>query len=104
MPNSVPAPALRLAAAEDRMLASGGTLMELVNVLCRPKFDPFVTVEERQTFLRLFGRIAEPVPIIRISRGHAERDARHGDRHGVLPVRQNDHWHHADPGDDGWAG
>jgi putative PIN family toxin of toxin-antitoxin system len=68
MPNSVPARAVRLAVAEDRILASDDTLMELANVLSRPKFDPYVSVEERQTFLRLFGRIAEQVQIIHVVR------------------------------------
>jgi uncharacterized protein len=68
VPDSVPARAVRLAVAEDRILASDATLMELADVLSRPKFDPYVTVEERQTFLRLFGRIAELVPIVHVVR------------------------------------
>jgi putative PIN family toxin of toxin-antitoxin system len=68
MPNSVPARAVRLAIAEDRILASDDTLMELANVLSRPKFNPYVSVEERQMFLRLFGRIAELVQIVHVVR------------------------------------
>jgi uncharacterized protein len=68
MPNSIPARAVRLAVAENRVLASDDTLMELADVLSRPKFDPYVTVEERQTFLRLFGRIVERVQIIHVVR------------------------------------
>lgn len=42
--------------------------MELADVLARAKFDPYVTIAERQEFLRLFGRIAERIPIIHIVR------------------------------------
>jgi len=68
LPNSAPARAVRLAVSEDRILASDATLMELADVLGRLKFDPYVTIEERQTFLRLFGRIAERVQIIHVVR------------------------------------
>jgi putative PIN family toxin of toxin-antitoxin system len=68
LPNSAPARAVRLAVSEDRILASDATLMELADVLGRPKFDAYVTIEERQTFLRLFGRIAERVQIIHVVR------------------------------------
>jgi uncharacterized protein len=68
LPNSIPARAVRLAVSEDRILASDATLMELADVLGRPKFDAYVTIEERQTFLRLFGRIAERVQIIHVVR------------------------------------
>jgi len=34
-------------------------LIELADVLSRPKFDSYVTVEERQEFLRLLGRAAD---------------------------------------------
>ena len=37
--------------------------MELADVLGRPKFDPYVTIRERQEFLRLFNRIADRIPI-----------------------------------------
>ncbi len=42
--------------------------MELADVLARPKFDPYMTVDERREFLRLFDRIAERVPIIHVVR------------------------------------
>ena len=47
-----------------QLLVSEATPEELADVLSRPKFDGYVTVEERQEFLRLVGRIAELVPII----------------------------------------
>jgi putative PIN family toxin of toxin-antitoxin system len=68
MPDSSPARAVRLAITENRVLASDDTLMELADVLGRPKLDRYVTVEARQTFLRLFGRVVERVPIIHIVR------------------------------------
>ena len=40
--------------------------MELADVLGRPKFDPCVTIRERQEFLRLFNRIADRIPISRV--------------------------------------
>ena len=66
LPASVPAEAVRKAVDEAQVLASDATIMELADVLGRPKFDPYLTIEERQEFLRLFGRIAERIPIVRI--------------------------------------
>jgi len=40
--------------------------MELADVLARPKFDPYVTIRERQEFLRLFNRIADRIPITHV--------------------------------------
>jgi len=66
LPESVPAQAVRRAVAEAQLLASDATLGELAEVLARSKFDRYLTVSERQEFLRLFGRIAEPIPIIHV--------------------------------------
>jgi len=68
VPTSVSARAVRLAVTHDRILASEATLMELADVLGRTKVDRYVTVEERQTFLRLFGRIAERVVTVHVVR------------------------------------
>jgi uncharacterized protein len=68
LPASVPAQAVRRAVAEDQLLASDATIMELADVLARPKFDPYVTIAERQEFLRLFDRIAERIPIVHLVR------------------------------------
>ncbi len=57
-----------------QLLISEATLEELADVLARAKFDPYITVGERQEFLRLLDRIAEMVPIIHTIR--ACRDAR----------------------------
>ncbi len=47
------------------MLASTDTLTELADVLSRPKFDRYLSIQERQTFLILFARLAEHVTISR---------------------------------------
>ena len=65
---SVPGQALRKAVADCQLLASDATIMELADVLGRPKFDPYVTIRERQEFLRLFNRIADRIPITRVIR------------------------------------
>lgn len=64
MPSSVPAQAVRRAVDQGQILASEATLEELADVLSRPKFDRYLTVSERQQFLRLFMRIAQWVPIL----------------------------------------
>ncbi len=72
LPASVPAQAVRRVVAENQLLASDATIMELADVLARPKFDRYVTIAERQESLRLFGRIAERIPIVHLV--HACRD------------------------------
>lgn len=64
LPRSVPAQAVRRAVGEGRLLVSEATMGELAEVLARAKLDPYVSIEERQRFLRLLGRIAELVPIL----------------------------------------
>src|SRR4051794_29826628 len=64
LPRSVPAQAVRKAADKGRLLVSDATMAGLAEVLARAKFAPYVSVEERQRFLRLLGRIAELVPIL----------------------------------------
>lgn len=68
LPASVPGAAIRKAVAEGQLLVSDAILVELAEVLARAKFDPYVTIEERQEFLRLLGRIAESVPILHVIR------------------------------------
>ena len=74
LPRSVPARAVSKAVAEDTILASDATMTELAVVLGRRKFDPYVTVADRQEFLRLLDRIARIVLIVHVVR--ACRDAR----------------------------
>ena len=64
LPASLPARAVRKAVAEGQLLVSDATLLELADVLARARFDPYVTLAERQQFLRLLGRIAERIPIV----------------------------------------
>ena len=64
VPSSVPARAVDRALVEGQPLASEATLEELAAVLARPKFDAYVSIEDRQEFLRLLGRLLEIVPIV----------------------------------------
>lgn len=63
IPNSTPARAVRKAITEADLLISEETLGELADVIARPKFDRYVTVSERQQFIRLLGRVAELIPV-----------------------------------------
>lgn len=63
LPASVPGRAVRTAVDTAQLLVSEPTLNELADVLSRSKFDPYLTIEERQQFLRLLVRVAEIVPI-----------------------------------------
>jgi putative PIN family toxin of toxin-antitoxin system len=64
MADSVPGRAVQHAVNTGVLLVSDATLDELADVLARPKFDPYVTLEERQGFLQRLLRIAERVPIL----------------------------------------
>jgi putative PIN family toxin of toxin-antitoxin system len=64
LPESVPAKAVRKAVNDGQLLISDATLEELADVLSRPKFDPYVSVEDRQEFIRVLNRVAEWVDII----------------------------------------
>lgn len=65
MPKSVPALAMSKAVRSGVVLASEATFEELSEVLSRKKFDAYVSIEERQEFLRLFARIVETIEITR---------------------------------------
>jgi putative PIN family toxin of toxin-antitoxin system len=64
LPDSIPARAVRKAVNETTVLASDETLFELADVLARPKFDPYLSIAERQAFMRRFTRIAEVIPVV----------------------------------------
>lgn len=66
LPRSVPAAAVRKATSTGQLLVSEATLAELADVLARPKFAPYVSIADRQQFIRVLGRIAEMVPITHI--------------------------------------
>ncbi len=74
LPASVPGQAVRKAVDKGLLLVSEATMNELADVLARPKFDRYISLEDRQQFLRLLGRLAEFVPIVYPV--HACRDPR----------------------------
>jgi uncharacterized protein len=63
LPGSTPGRAVRKAVDTGQLLISDAAMSELAAVLARPKFDPYVTIGDRQEFIRLLGRVAERVPI-----------------------------------------
>lgn len=64
LPDSTPGRAVTKAIRDAQILLSQPVLEELADVLARPKFDAYVTLSERQTFLRLLVRVAETVAIV----------------------------------------
>jgi putative PIN family toxin of toxin-antitoxin system len=66
IPLSVPDEAVRKAVTNGRLLFSDSTMKELANVLFRPKFDRYVSGENREQFLSGLCRTGEFVPIIRV--------------------------------------
>lgn len=65
VPESVPAKAVSIAIRTGKVLVSEDTLVELSEVLSRKKFDPYVSIEDRQEFIRYLARICETVEIVR---------------------------------------
>ena len=63
LPGSTPGRAVRKAVDAGQLLISEATLEELAEVLSRPKFDRYISIRDRQQFIRLLGRVAELVPI-----------------------------------------
>jgi uncharacterized protein len=74
LPRSMPGRAVRKAADEADLLASTVTMDELVDVLSRAKFDRYVTIAERQGFLRRLNDVVEMIEIV--MRVQACRDPR----------------------------
>ena len=64
LPSSVPGQGVFKAVDSGILLVSEATMNELADVLARPKFDRYISLEDRQQFLRLLGRLAELVPIV----------------------------------------
>ena len=62
-PRGMAAQAVDLALAHGVLLVSEATLEELAEVLARPKFDPYVSHQERQRFIALLGGVARVLPI-----------------------------------------
>ena len=65
LPNSLPARAVRLTVEEGDILTSRAILNELADVLGRPKFDKYVSLDDRKTFIRKLMAIAQMVEVIR---------------------------------------
>ena len=63
LPASIPGQAVRKAVDTCQVLISEAMLEELADVLSRPKFDRYISIADRQEFIRLLGRVAEMVPI-----------------------------------------
>jgi len=63
MPSGTAARPVDHALERGILLVSEATLQELVTVLGRSKFDPYVSREDRQQFIRLLGGVARVVPI-----------------------------------------
>lgn len=74
LPDSVPARAVHEVVTGAMLLSSEATIGELAEVLAREKFDRYVSVADRQQFLRLLSRVTEIVPITHTVR--ASRDPR----------------------------
>lgn len=74
VPKGVAGQAVDHALVRGILLVSEDTLSELVEVLGRPKFDPYASREERRQFVELLGGVARIVPITRKLR--ACRDAK----------------------------
>jgi len=68
LPRSAPGKAVRQAIDAGQVLVSEATLAELADVLARSKFASYVSIEDRQQFIRLLGRVAEMVPIAHVIR------------------------------------
>jgi len=68
LPSSLPRQALSRVLHHAILLASESTLDELKEVLFRPKFDLYISREERARFLAQLAMVAEIVPIIQIVR------------------------------------
>lgn len=64
-PGGVPAKAVDHALASGLLLVSIETMNELARVLDRPKFDPYVSREDRRRFINLLGGVSRIVPIAR---------------------------------------
>jgi len=64
LPASILGQAVRKAVDTALLLVSEATMEELADVLSRSKFDRYVSLEDRQQFLRLLGRVSEFVPVV----------------------------------------
>lgn len=82
--HSIPRQAVDKAFDSSIVLLSKATLAELTEVLSRPKFDNYVSMEERALFLRQVAQSAEFVPIVQ-----TVRECRDPDDDKILEVALN---------------
>ncbi|MGA8221731.1 MAG: putative toxin-antitoxin system toxin component, PIN family [Candidatus Acidiferrales bacterium] len=66
LPQSSSAQAVRKAELEAILLISDATMYELADVLARAKFDRYVSIEDRKSFVRRLTYFAEFVPNIQL--------------------------------------
>ncbi|HEV2349093.1 MAG TPA: putative toxin-antitoxin system toxin component, PIN family [Terriglobia bacterium] len=64
LPKSVSGLAVREIVDTAQLLVSEPVLNKLADVRSRPKFDRYISIAERQQFLRLLLAVAEMVPIV----------------------------------------
>ena len=64
VPNSVPARALELAMDSGELLMSTETLEELSTVVWRPKFDSYLTNDDREKFFNLLSSVVNRVDVL----------------------------------------
>lgn len=84
IPDSIPSQAVRKAVDKGEILMSESTLFELADVLGRKKFNAYVSIQDREEFLRMLGRIVEMITIL-----HAVHDCRDGKDNQILEVAVN---------------
>ena len=73
LPQSICAEAVGRALSNARLLLSEAMMYELADVLSRPKFDRYVSLEERKGFIERLTQIGEIVPIIQLVRDCRDR-------------------------------
>lgn len=66
-PGSQPARAVVHAVSSGRLIVSEATMLELIEVIERPKFDAYLHLDERREFVRQLVNIAEFVPVTRMT-------------------------------------
>lgn len=66
LPPSTPARAVQKAVERGDLLFSDATLEELAEVLSRPKFEKYLSRQERSEFFRLLSTISLRIPVTRV--------------------------------------
>ena len=84
IPNSIPGQAVRKAVDAGDILMSESTLFELADILGRKKFHAYVSIQDREEFLRMLGRIVKMVTVL-----HAVHDCRDVRDNQILEVAVN---------------